>query len=73
MDKPNLWFLILEEYDRLNAAQLPIDDTEKDKYKKHEVKKNKSILLQKIENKNKWKMPENEQAPTQDVVLSVRY
>ncbi|KYQ50176.1 Alpha-1,3-mannosyl-glycoprotein 2-beta-N-acetylglucosaminyltransferase [Trachymyrmex zeteki] len=40
-----------KEYDRLNA-QLSIGDTEKDKNKKHEVNKDKSILLQKIENKN---------------------
>lgn len=66
----NLFFS--EEYDRLNA-QIPKEDTKKDKNKKHEVNKNKSILLQKIENKNKWKMPQNEQGPTQDTVLSVIY
>ncbi|XP_071563160.1 alpha-1,3-mannosyl-glycoprotein 2-beta-N-acetylglucosaminyltransferase [Temnothorax nylanderi] len=58
-----------KEYDRLSAAQLPIDDTEKDKHKKYETNK-KSILLQKIENKNKWKVSQNEQGPTQDTILS---
>ncbi|TGZ56572.1 Alpha-1,3-mannosyl-glycoprotein 2-beta-N-acetylglucosaminyltransferase [Temnothorax longispinosus] len=58
-----------KEYDRLSAAQLPIDDTEKDKHKKHETNK-KSILLQKIENNNKWKVSQNEQGPTQDTILS---
>lgn len=67
-----LRFIILEEYDKLNA-QLPIDDTQKDKYKKNEANKNKSILLQKMETKNKWKMSQNEQRPTQDTVLSVIY
>lgn len=54
---------------------MPIpDDTEKNKHdKKHEVNKNKSILLQKIENKDKRKMSKNEQRPTQDIVLSVIY
>lgn len=59
-----------KEYDRLNAAQSPIDDTQKDKYKKHEANKDKSILLQKMDTKNKWKMSQNEQRPTQDTVLS---
>lgn len=39
---------VLEEYERLNAVQSPVDDTEKDEYKSHEVKKPDSILLQKL-------------------------
>jgi len=52
---------------------LLIDDAEKNKNKKHEVNKEKSILLQKIENKNKWKISKDEQSPTQEIVLSVIY
>ncbi|KAL0102038.1 hypothetical protein PUN28_018529 [Cardiocondyla obscurior] len=59
-----------KEYDRLNAAQVPVDGTEKDKYKKYEANKDKSILLQKIENKNKWKISPNEPMSTQDIALS---
>jgi len=52
---------------------LSIDDTEKNKHKKYEATKDKSILLQKIENKNNWKISKNEQGSTQDAVLSVIY
>jgi len=71
--KSNTWFVILEEYERLNAAQLSIDDTEKNKHKKYEATKDRSILLQKLENKNKWEISKNEQESTQDAVLSVIY
>lgn len=61
-------FAVSEQYEKSSAAQLPIDETEKDKYNKNDNNKVKSILLKKIEDSNARK-----KKPTQDTILSVRY
>lgn len=66
--KNNIWLHVLEEYDKLNAVQSPMDDTEKDKHKSNKVN---SILLQKIEDKNGWKRSKNGERPTYNAILSV--
>jgi len=63
--------VVLEEYDRLNAVQSPIDDTKKNEYKKHEVKKPDSILLQKLMDKDDREKSKSEPISTQDIVSSV--
>ncbi|XP_014474863.1 PREDICTED: alpha-1,3-mannosyl-glycoprotein 2-beta-N-acetylglucosaminyltransferase isoform X1 [Dinoponera quadriceps] len=52
-----------KQYEKSSAAQLPIDETEKDKYKKHENNNVKSILLKKIEDSNA------RNKPTHDTIL----
>lgn len=66
-----MWFVVLEEYEKSNAAQLPIAEIETDK--KHGVSKFDSILLQKIENNIDQRKSKNEQKPTHDTILSVIY
>jgi hypothetical protein len=63
--------VVLEEYDRLNAVQSPIDDTKKNENEKHEVKKPDSILLQKLMDKDDREKSKNEPISTQDIVSSV--
>lgn len=65
--------VVLEEYERSNAAHVSIDEIEREKYKKHEVDKFESILLQKIENKIDQRKSKSEQKPTHDTFLSVIY
>lgn len=64
-------FVISEEYERLNAVQSPIVDTEKDEYKKQQVKKPDSILLQKLMDKSNQEKSKGESISTQDTISSV--
>ncbi|CAL1677609.1 unnamed protein product [Lasius platythorax] len=59
-----------KEHEKSNAVPLPIDEIKTDKYKKHEVDKFESILLQKIENEIDQRKSKNAQKPTHDTILS---
>lgn len=59
---------VSEQYEKSSAAQLPIDEIEKDKYNKNDKKNIKSILLKKIEDSNARK-----KKPTQDTISPVKY
>lgn len=59
-----------KEYERLNAVQSPIVDTEKDEYKKQQVKKPDSILLQKLMDKSNQEKSKGESISTQDTISS---
>ncbi|XP_020280160.1 alpha-1,3-mannosyl-glycoprotein 2-beta-N-acetylglucosaminyltransferase [Pseudomyrmex gracilis] len=58
-----------KEHHKSNV-QLPEKEVEKDKYKKDEVTRTKNILLQKIEDTNKWENSKTEQKSTYNTILS---
>lgn len=61
-------FHVSEQYEKSSATQLQTENVGKDKYKSHESKKIKSILLQKIENNN-----DGGKRLMHDIISSVMY